>query len=83
MTKRLMSGKGIDALRLAEDDELVVRFKSVRRLRNEDDQLEIFVEDDRIILKKYEKSCVFCGSIDSIMDYKNKYVCADCIKELR
>ena len=28
---------------------------------NNRDAVEIFVEDDKIILKKYEPSCIFCG----------------------
>ena len=28
------------------------------------DPLEIFVEGDRIILKKYNPSCIFCGSFN-------------------
>ena len=31
-----------------------------------DDSLEIYVEGQFIMLKKYEPSCVFCGSMDDI-----------------
>ena len=30
---------------------------------NNRDAVEIFVEDDKIILKKYEPSCIFCGNM--------------------
>ena len=30
-------------------------------MENEGDCFEIFTEDDKIILKKYQPSCVFCG----------------------
>ena len=29
---------------------------------NEKDLLEIFVEEDRIVLEKYQRTCIFCGS---------------------
>ena len=33
------------------------------------DALEIFTEGDRIILQKYEPSCVFCTNVDDITLY--------------
>ena len=47
------------------------------------DMLEIFVEGDEIILKKYQPSCIFCGNADNVTYYKGKLVCLDCIAELR
>ncbi len=44
--------------------------------------LEMFVEDDRIILKKYEPTCIFCKSECDIKIYKGKNICARCAKEL-
>ena len=49
----------------------------------EKDALEIYVDDDSIILKKYAPACVFCGSTDDVVTYKGKNVCQDCIKELK
>lgn len=46
------------------------------------DPLEIFVEGDRIILKKYNPSCIFCGSTNDIVLFKEKLVCEDCIKSI-
>jgi transcriptional pleiotropic regulator of transition state genes len=48
----------------------------------EKDPLEIFVDDDQIILKKYQPGCIFCGSAGNTTKVKNKIVCRDCIKEL-
>ena len=47
------------------------------------DSVEIFVEGDRIILKKYMPACVFCGNADNVIFFKGKLVCADCEKALR
>lgn len=42
------------------------------------DGLEIFTEDDRIILKKYQPVCVFCGNNQEVDQYKGKFVCKQC-----
>ena len=46
------------------------------------DPLEIFVEDDLIILKKYQSSCIFCGDARDNIIYENKHVCKKCIEKL-
>jgi transcriptional pleiotropic regulator of transition state genes len=51
-------------------------------LKDDETSMEIFVEDDKIILKKYEPACVFCNSADNVVDYENKKVCRDCIEKL-
>ena len=48
----------------------------------ERDELEIFMENDRIILQKYEPACIFCGSCRSIKTFQSKNICADCIGKL-
>lgn len=49
---------------------------------NERDYLEIFTDNDQIVLKKYEPSCIFCGEADDIQSYKGKNICKGCLKEL-
>ncbi len=44
--------------------------------------LELFVEDDKIILKKYEPSCIFCKDDTDIISYMDKNVCKKCAKKL-
>lgn len=46
---------------------------------SEHDEMEIYMEGDQIILRKYECSCVFCGSTQSLVQYKGKNVCNKCI----
>jgi transcriptional pleiotropic regulator of transition state genes len=50
---------------------------------NERDSIEIFVENDFIILKKYELSCVFCGSSENMTLFKNRNVCSKCLEEIK
>ena len=47
------------------------------------DSLEIYVEDDQIILKKYMPACAFCANASSITVFKGKNVCAECLKDLQ
>ena len=47
-----------------------------------DDPVEIYVEGDKIILKKYHPECVFCNENEDLMVFKGKSVCRDCAKAL-
>lgn len=47
------------------------------------DPMEIFVEEDKIILKKYEPGCIFCGNVEDVVDYKGKTICKNCLDEAR
>lgn len=48
----------------------------------EKDAVEIYVEQDCIILKKYKTTCAFCSNSDNLISFKGKYICADCIAQL-
>ncbi|HOQ08482.1 MAG TPA: AbrB/MazE/SpoVT family DNA-binding domain-containing protein [Clostridiales bacterium] len=49
----------------------------------EKDALEIFIDGQNIILKKYEPACIFCGDAKDVINYKGKNICSACMKELR
>lgn len=46
------------------------------------DSLEIFVENDMILLKKYQRSCMFCDSADDLIHFKGKLICRKCAQDL-
>ena len=46
------------------------------------DTMEIYVDNDSIILRKYAPACVFCGSCDDIVKMNDKSVCRSCIQQL-
>lgn len=48
----------------------------------EKDALEIYVDSDRIVLKKYEPACVFCGNADEITNFKGKNICGECMSAM-
>ena len=46
------------------------------------DSLEIFVEEDSIVLKKYEPADIFSGSMEELIEYKGKKVSKASIMEM-
>lgn len=48
----------------------------------ERDELEIYMENDRIILQKFELACIFCGSSRGLINYRRKNVCQECVKKM-
>lgn len=47
------------------------------------DPLEIFVDDgNRIVLRKYQPACVFCGSCSDMQGFKSLQVCGSCRRQL-
>ena len=49
----------------------------------EKDPLEIYVDDDSIVLKKYAPACIFCGNAKDIVNFKDKKICSQCLAELQ
>ncbi|MBQ8849641.1 MAG: AbrB/MazE/SpoVT family DNA-binding domain-containing protein [Clostridia bacterium] len=49
----------------------------------EKDSIEIFIDDDKIVLAKYQPSCIFCGNTENIVYFNGKRVCADCIEKMK
>ena len=47
------------------------------------DAVEIYTDEDSIILKKFQRTCVFCNSPENISEYKGKSVCAKCLNDLK
>lgn len=49
----------------------------------EKDALEIYVDGDSIILRKYHPACIFCSSAENIVDFKGKNICGECMKKIK
>lgn len=47
------------------------------------DPMEIFTDGNRILLRKYRKNCIICGSESALITFKGKPVCRVCIENLR
>ncbi|WP_438435440.1 AbrB/MazE/SpoVT family DNA-binding domain-containing protein [Gorillibacterium sp. sgz500922] len=48
----------------------------------EKDPLEIFVDGERIVLRKYAPGCIFCGSSEQLRSVKDKLVCLSCAQAI-
>ncbi len=63
----------------------VVIPKEIRQqlnVENSIDSFEIYTENDAIILKKYQPTCIFCDTISECIEYEGKIVCKDCIEKM-
>ena len=49
---------------------------------NVKDSVEIYTDNDTIILKKFQQACVFCGANDTLSEFKGKMICSRCMNEL-
>ena len=48
-----------------------------------EDPIEIYVDGDYILLKKYEPACIFCGNAKDVKRIRDKNICDECVKELQ
>ncbi|MBP0961968.1 MAG: AbrB/MazE/SpoVT family DNA-binding domain-containing protein [Oscillospiraceae bacterium] len=68
-------------------DELgrIVLPKELRRTLglNDRESVEIYVDQDAIILKKFKSTCVLCGDNEDLLDFKGKSICQKCMNELK
>ena len=67
-------------------DELgrIVLPMELRRSLNIDirDALEIFVDDESIVLRKYQPSDIFTGETENLIDFHGKKVSIDSVREM-
>ena len=46
------------------------------------DSLEIFIDGNSIMLRKYEKGCIFCNNSKDLQVYKDKLICKKCLNSI-
>ena len=67
-------------------DELgrIVIPKEIRKKLEIDqkDPIEIFIDGNSIVLKKYEKGCIFCNNSKDLQVYKDKLICKKCLNSI-
>ena len=64
----------------------IVLPKSIRKemqLTDGNDFVEIFTEQDCILLRKHERFCVICGEGEAYLTVKGKKICRNCAEEIR
>ncbi len=78
----MMKSTGI-VRRVDELGRVVLPIELRRTLRIEDkDSLEIYVDGEKIVLRKYEPACIFCGNAEKVETFRGKNICHDCLKSL-
>lgn len=80
-----MKSVGTGVVRKVDGLGRIVLPKELRRILEIDIKgcLEIYVEDEDIILKKYQPGCIFCGETYNTINYKNKNICQDCLNKIK
>ena len=58
-------------------------YRNLLGIRNAEDCFEIYMEEDKIILKKYQPTCVFCDNFASSIEYEGQCVCEECIEKMK
>ncbi len=46
-------------------------------------EMELYVDEDALYMKKYYPKCVFCGVDNNVIEYKGKNICIECIEEMK
>ena len=49
----------------------------------EKDALEIYVEGDGIILRKYQPACIFCENVKGVVSFEGKNICPECLEKIK
>lgn len=77
--------KSIGIVRKVDELGRIVLPSELRRTLDigEREYMEIFVEGDRIVMKKYRPACAFCDSCRDVATYRGKNICRRCLKELQ
>ena len=79
----IMKSTGV-VRRIDELGRIVLPIEIRKNLNIENrDTVEIFVEEDRIILKKYEPACIFCGNAGDVIMFNGKLICRECVEKIK
>ena len=77
--------KSLGIVRKLDEVGRIVLPKELRRIfqiENSEDAVEIYTEDDKIILRKYQPTCIFCRSEDGLFVFSGQKVCGECAGKL-
>ncbi len=76
--------KSLGMIRRVDELGRIVLPAELRRSLNiaERDEMEIYIDSDRIILQKFQPLCIFCSSPRDLVTYRGKNVCKKCIRNM-
>ncbi len=63
----------------------IVISKDIRKHLNikAGDILHIEADDECITIRKAEKKCIFCNSLEELTEFEGKHICKTCLDKLR
>lgn len=48
----------------------------------EKDPIEVYIDGNSIVLKKFESGCIFCNNSKELTAFKDKLICKRCLSKL-
>ena len=48
----------------------------------EKDPIEVYIDGNSIILKKFESGCIFCNNSKDLSTFKDKLICKKCLEKI-
>ncbi len=83
LRRKMMKSTGV--VRKVDELGRIVLPIEIRKILDikQKDAVEIFTDNDKIILQKYQPACVFCNNIENIVYFNGKRVCQDCVDKLK
>ena len=64
----------------------IVLPKELRKVKGIEENktvMEIFTEEEQIILRKYEPACIFCRETKGVVEFRGKLICKDCLEDIK
>lgn len=63
---------------------LPIEIRKIMDIKDKD-SIEIFTDDNRIILAKYHPACTFCSNADesNMRYFEGKRICRDCFEKIK
>ena len=47
------------------------------------DYVQFYLDENGVVLRKYDNCCFLCSSREDVTEYKEKYICKKCIAEIK
>ena len=62
----------------------LLRAFNIKKGNDADAEVEIYTEDDMIIIQKYVPKCSICGKEEKVMkEFDSKRICDDCLDDIK
>ena len=60
---------------------LPIELRKIMHIKDRD-PLEVFVDDNRIILQKYEPACIFTNSTEDLIEYEGRKISKKAVQDM-